>query len=87
MQDNAIVVDMSSGFTDVTPTAADPTIFRVGAGVRLGPLYYALWQQGKRAIPGGTCPTVGAGGHILGAECPTYFLAARGRAFQAPLLG
>jgi len=38
--------------------------------VRLGPLYYALWQQGKRAIPGGTCPTVGAGGHILGAEMP-----------------
>jgi hypothetical protein len=27
----------------------------------------ALWEQGQRAIPAGTCPTVGIGGHILGA--------------------
>ena len=68
MQDDSIVIDMSSGFAAVEPTAADPTIFRVGSGVRLGPLYYALWQQGQRAVPGGVCPTVGADGHILGTD-------------------
>ena len=29
-------------------------------------LLQAVWEQGQRAIPAGTCPTVGIGGHILG---------------------
>jgi multisubunit Na+/H+ antiporter MnhG subunit len=29
-------------------------------------LLQALWEQGKRAMPAGTCPTVGIGGHLLG---------------------
>ena len=38
----------------------------IGAGIRLGPLYYAAWQDGHKAFPAGTCPAVGAGGHLLG---------------------
>ncbi len=38
---------------------------RVGAGIKLLPLYEALWEQGV-TIPGGTCPTVGISGLTLG---------------------
>ena len=38
----------------------------VGAGARLGPLYYQIWQQGRQIFPAGTCPSVGVGGHLLG---------------------
>jgi hypothetical protein len=41
-------------------------IATIQAGARLGPIYLALWEQGKRTMPAGTCPTVGIGGHILG---------------------
>jgi FAD/FMN-containing dehydrogenase len=37
----------------------------VGAGARLGNIYQALGAHG-RAIPAGTCPSVGIGGHALG---------------------
>ncbi|HKA82972.1 MAG TPA: FAD-binding oxidoreductase [Acidimicrobiales bacterium] len=37
----------------------------VGAGARLGPVYDALQERG-RAIPGGTCPSVGIAGLTLG---------------------
>jgi FAD/FMN-containing dehydrogenase len=37
----------------------------VGTGARLGNIYDALGQHG-RAIPAGTCPSVGIGGHALG---------------------
>jgi len=37
----------------------------VGAGARLGNVYDALAAHG-RAIPAGTCPSVGIGGHALG---------------------
>ncbi|EPT01476.1 hypothetical protein FOMPIDRAFT_90150 [Fomitopsis schrenkii] len=35
----------------------------VGAGNRLGDIAIALFDQGGRAIPHGTCPLVGIGGH------------------------
>ncbi|KAK9759574.1 hypothetical protein K7432_017294 [Basidiobolus ranarum] len=38
----------------------------VGGGVRLSQLYYRLWNAGGYAVPGGTCPSVGVGGHTLG---------------------
>ena len=40
----------------------------VQGGARLGDIYYQVWNQsnGKQAAVGGTCPNVGAGGHILG---------------------
>lgn len=36
---------------------------RVGAGNRLGDVALGLFHQGGRAIPHGTCPLVGIGGH------------------------
>lgn len=38
-------------------------IANVGAGVRIGNMALALYKQGKRALPHGTCPGVGIGGH------------------------
>jgi FAD/FMN-containing dehydrogenase len=37
----------------------------VGPGARLGKVYNVLARNG-RAIPAGTCPSVGIGGHVLG---------------------
>lgn len=39
-------------------------IATVGGGVRLGNLALGLYDQGKRAVPHGTCPGVGIGGHF-----------------------
>ena len=39
-------------------------IATVGAGVRLGNLALGLYNQAKRALPHGTCPGVGIGGHF-----------------------
>ena len=39
---------------------------RIGAGANLGTIYHALWDQGRRAIPGGTCGGVGIAGLALG---------------------
>lgn len=38
-------------------------VARVGAGNRLGDVALGLFHQGERAIPHGTCPLVGIGGH------------------------
>ncbi|KAF2652414.1 Glucooligosaccharide oxidase [Lophiostoma macrostomum CBS 122681] len=38
-------------------------IVSVGGGVRLGNLANGIYDQGKRALPHGTCPGVGVGGH------------------------
>ncbi|KAF2463623.1 FAD-binding domain-containing protein [Lindgomyces ingoldianus] len=38
-------------------------IVTVGGGVRLGNLAKGIYDQGKRALPHGTCPGVGIGGH------------------------
>ncbi|KAF2119173.1 hypothetical protein BDV96DRAFT_610934 [Lophiotrema nucula] len=39
-------------------------IAKVGGGVRLGNLAQKIYDQGKRALPHGTCPGVGVGGHF-----------------------
>ena len=36
------------------------------AGINLGCLYYILWNQSNLVLPGGSCNTVGLGGHVLG---------------------
>ncbi|KAF9969389.1 hypothetical protein BGZ73_008274 [Actinomortierella ambigua] len=45
---------------------AQSGIVTVGAGVRLGPLYSYLWENGQYLIAGGTCPSVGISGNALG---------------------
>ena len=36
----------------------------MGSGVRLGNLALAIYNQGQRALPHGSCPGVGVGGHF-----------------------
>ncbi|QHS51402.1 FAD-binding oxidoreductase [Edaphobacter sp. 12200R-103] len=40
--------------------------YRLGAGTKLGQAYPDLYKRDLVTIPGGTCPPVGAGGHISG---------------------
>ncbi|KAG0051073.1 hypothetical protein BGZ83_004105 [Gryganskiella cystojenkinii] len=61
-QDGSLVLDLT-GLSTVTVKNGVAT---VGAGVRLGPLYLALYNQGGYTINAGTCPSVGIGGHALG---------------------
>ncbi|KAG0048714.1 hypothetical protein BGZ83_006378 [Gryganskiella cystojenkinii] len=63
-KDGALVIDLNL-FQKITVDAST-RIATVGAGVRLGDLYTRLWDMGQYLIPGGTCPTVGIGGHALG---------------------
>ncbi|CAE6413746.1 unnamed protein product [Rhizoctonia solani] len=60
-QDASFVIDLSSmtslTLNNVTGEATAQT------GIRLGPLAQGLWDQGRRALPHGSCPYVGIGGH------------------------
>ncbi|MGM1063962.1 FAD-binding oxidoreductase [Saccharothrix sp. Mg75] len=40
--------------------------FAVGAGARLGDVYAELFKGWGVTVPGGSCPTVGLGGHVAG---------------------
>ncbi|KAG0357874.1 hypothetical protein BGZ54_000139, partial [Gamsiella multidivaricata] len=61
-QDGAVVIDLS-GISSVVVSGDQA---KVGSGIRLGPLYLALYNQGGWSINAGTCPSVGIGGHALG---------------------
>jgi FAD/FMN-containing dehydrogenase len=57
--DDALVLDVSElSQVEVSP---DATRVRLGAGATLLPIYQALWPH-RRAVAGGTCPTVGITG-------------------------
>ena len=58
---SGVVVDLSR-LASVHVTAGQAI---VGAGARLGNIYAVLGRHGL-AIPAGTCPSVGIGGHALG---------------------
>jgi FAD/FMN-containing dehydrogenase len=58
---NGVVVDLSR----LTAVALSGGQGIVGAGARLGNVYNGLGAHGV-AIPAGTCPSVGIGGHALG---------------------
>lgn len=62
MQNGSVLLDISglSGLQVLERQAV------IGAGIKLGPLYLGLYQNGNRAFPAGVCPAVGAGGHLLG---------------------
>ncbi|UZJ56387.1 hypothetical protein CBS101457_005707 [Exobasidium rhododendri] len=61
--DGNVVLDLSN-MTDITIDDEAQTV-TVGAGMTLGPLAKAIGAKGY-ALPHGTCPTVGVGGHSLG---------------------
>ncbi|KDN51783.1 hypothetical protein RSAG8_00331, partial [Rhizoctonia solani AG-8 WAC10335] len=59
-QDGALVVDLSKmkSFSIDSSGAA-----KIQTGNRLGEVAQKLWDNGQRALPHGTCPYVGSGGH------------------------
>lgn len=60
-EDNGLVIDLSS--LKSIQVNSDSNTAQFGSGVRLGDLALALNEQG-RAMPHGTCPFVGVGGHL-----------------------
>lgn len=61
-QDGSLIVDLQ----EFNSISVDSSTFvaSVGGGVRLGNMALALYAQGQRALPHGTCPGVGVGGHF-----------------------
>lgn len=61
---DGIVVDVSP----MDAVRVDPAsgTARVEAGIDLWPLYQALWDDSRVTIAGGSCPTVGISGLVLG---------------------
>ncbi|KAL8905373.1 MAG: hypothetical protein Q9207_002684 [Kuettlingeria erythrocarpa] len=59
-QSGSMVVDLEN-FQSISLDANN--IAKVGGGVRLGNLALAIYNQAQRALPHGTCPGVGLGGH------------------------
>jgi hypothetical protein len=59
-----VVLDISQ----MKRIAFDPGVraFSVEPGATLGEVYQAVYRQWGVTIPGGSCPTVGIGGHIAG---------------------
>jgi FAD/FMN-containing dehydrogenase len=62
-QSTSVVIDTRL-MNSITVDAATKTA-TVGAGASLGQLYQAIAPRGF-AFPGGSCPTVGVSGHLLG---------------------
>ncbi|CAD6890386.1 unnamed protein product [Tilletia laevis] len=63
-QDGALVIDLAK-LDGIVLSEKDMHDAYIGPGARLGDVVKVLWQQGKRAMTHGTCPTVGVGGHAL----------------------
>ena len=59
-QNGSMVINLES-FQNITVDSSH--IASVGGGVRLGNLAVEIYSQAKRALPHGTCPGVGVGGH------------------------
>jgi hypothetical protein len=62
--DVGVIIDMSE-FSDVSYDERRQA-FSVAAGARLIDVYERLHRRWNVTIPGGHCPTVGAGGHVTG---------------------
>ncbi|KAI9829042.1 MAG: hypothetical protein M1832_000065 [Thelocarpon impressellum] len=61
-QDGSLVVDLRA-FQEITLNQTT-NVAKVGTGVRLGNMAQKIFYQGGRALPHGTCPGVGVGGHF-----------------------
>lgn len=61
---NNIVINMAQ-MNDINIDKSDRTA-RIGAGARLGPIYYRTYQSDNYTINGGTCLWVGIAGQALG---------------------
>lgn len=59
-----VILDLSL-FNDTTPVAGAPK-YRIATGTQLGDVYTDLYKRHGVTIPGGSCESVGAGGHISG---------------------
>ena len=59
-QNGAMVIDLES-FQQITVDAGG--VAQIGGGVRLGDMALGIFNQSQRALPHGTCPGVGIGGH------------------------
>ncbi|KAL9604123.1 MAG: hypothetical protein Q9219_000711 [cf. Caloplaca sp. 3 TL-2023] len=59
-QSGSMVIDLQS-FQTITLDSNN--VAKVGGGVRLGNLAQSIYNQAQRALPHGTCPGVGVGGH------------------------
>ncbi|MFC7310633.1 FAD-binding oxidoreductase [Streptomyces monticola] len=59
-----VVIDMAG--MDAVTYDDGRGAFAVEPGARLGQVYRVLYKGWGVTIPGGVCPTVGAGGHIVG---------------------
>ncbi|ONI92541.1 FAD-linked oxidase [Saccharothrix sp. ALI-22-I] len=59
-----VIIDMAG--LDHVGYDARRRAFSVGPGATLGRTYQTLYKGWGVAVPGGTCPTVGVGGHIVG---------------------
>lgn len=61
-QNGSMVIDLQA-YQDIIVDPEEYYQVKVGAGVRLGDLALSLYNQSQRALPHGTCPGVGVGGH------------------------
>ena len=59
-QDGSMVIDLEN-FQEISVDASG--IAQIGGGVRLGDMALGIYNQSQRALPHGTCPGVGIGGH------------------------
>lgn len=64
-EDTGVIVDMTQ--MDRISWDARMRAVQVEAGVSLGDVYYTLLKRWGTTLPGGSCYTVRAGGHVLGA--------------------
>ncbi|HEX4019854.1 MAG TPA: BBE domain-containing protein [Acidobacteriaceae bacterium] len=61
---NGAILDLSL-LTQTTPVPGAPR-YRIGSGTQLVTAYIDLYKRYGVTLPGGSCGTVGAGGHICG---------------------
>lgn len=63
-QDGSLIVDLK--YLDHVTLRSDGNSADIGPGTRLGDVVKGLWKDGhEKAMPHGTCPPVGVGGHAL----------------------